>query len=160
MKSPNKFSMQACLNLVVLLVSIISSSSSFLSSYGIKPNLIPRLSPIERTPPFLHDYQTLSLDSVSNDLLETYFYNQTLDHFNYRPESYKTFPQRFVVNSKYWGGKNAPIFAYFGAEAPLDGDIQVIGFLDNNALQFKALLVYIEVQIFLYHKLVIIKAYF
>ena len=51
-----------------------------------------------------------------------------------------------MVNSKYWGGANAPIFAYFGAEAPLDYDLPAIGFLTDNAPQFKALLVYIEVS--------------
>ncbi|KAJ0083415.1 hypothetical protein Patl1_30536 [Pistacia atlantica] len=48
--------------------------------------------------------------------------------------------------SPYWGGSNsnAPIFAYLGAEAPIDGDLSIIGFLPDNALRFKALLVYIE----------------
>ncbi|KAK1587008.1 hypothetical protein Q3G72_008510 [Acer saccharum] len=33
--------------------------------------------------------------------------------------------QRYVINFKYWGGANAnaPIFAYLGAEAPLDEDV-------------------------------------
>ncbi|CAM8926954.1 unnamed protein product [Rhodiola kirilowii] len=70
---------------------------------------------------------------------KTYYYNQTLDHFNYLPESYATFKQKYVMNIKYWGGRNesAPIFVYLGAEAP-------IGFMSENAEQFKALLVYIE----------------
>ncbi|KAK0603834.1 hypothetical protein LWI29_009143 [Acer saccharum] len=38
----------------------------------------------------------------------------------------------------------APILAYLGAEAPLDGDIAGIGFLTDNAVRFNALLVYIE----------------
>ncbi|THG14591.1 hypothetical protein TEA_001303 [Camellia sinensis var. sinensis] len=78
--------------------------------------------------------------------LETYFYNQALDHFNYNPQSYATFKQRYAINSKYWGGANesAPIFVYLGAEAPIDGDIQFIGFLPENAPNFKALIVYIE----------------
>lgn len=63
-----------------------------------------------------------------------------------RPESYTTFPQRYIINFKYWGGANssAPIFAYLGAEAPIDDDLNVIGFLTDNAIQFNALLVYIE----------------
>ncbi|KAL9684950.1 hypothetical protein QQ045_022392 [Rhodiola kirilowii] len=70
---------------------------------------------------------------------KTYYYNQTLDHFNYLPESYATFKQKYVKNIKYWGGRNesAPIFVYLGAEAH-------IGFMSENAEQFKALLVYIE----------------
>ncbi|CAK9150485.1 unnamed protein product [Ilex paraguariensis] len=82
---------------------------------------------------------------VSDDF-RTFFYTQTLDHFNYRPESYTTFKQRYVINSKYWGGANesAPIFVYLGSEAPLDRDLNSIGFLTDNAAHFKALLVYIE----------------
>ncbi|XP_030540865.1 lysosomal Pro-X carboxypeptidase-like [Rhodamnia argentea] len=83
--------------------------------------------------------------SVINDF-KTFFFNQTLDHFNYRPESYTTFKQRYLINSKYWGGANssAPIFIYFGGEEPIDDDLKVIGFLTENAAQFKALLIYIE----------------
>ncbi|KAI3420511.1 uncharacterized protein J3R85_012726 [Psidium guajava] len=75
---------------------------------------------------------------------QIFFYNQTLDHFNYRPESYTAFKQKYVVNSKYWGGANAsaPIFVYLGAEEPLGNGS--LGFLTDNAAQFRALLVYIE----------------
>ncbi|ONH99463.1 hypothetical protein PRUPE_6G031200 [Prunus persica] len=52
----------------------------------------------------------------------------------------------YVINLKYWGGSNisAPIFAYLGAEQPLGDNLTWLGFLTDNALQFKALLVYIE----------------
>ncbi|XP_030522324.1 lysosomal Pro-X carboxypeptidase-like [Rhodamnia argentea] len=94
---------------------------------------------------FLQDPERAVSASVSNDF-ETFFFNQTLDHFNYRPESYTTFRQRYLINSKYWGSANssAPIFVYLGAEAPIDGDLIGIGFLTDNAAQFEALLVYIE----------------
>nr|DAD48746.1 TPA_asm: hypothetical protein HUJ06_018683 [Nelumbo nucifera] len=77
---------------------------------------------------------------------KVYYHNQTLDHFNYRPESYTTFRQRYVMNAKYWGGANtsAPIFVYLGDEAALDFQIGSAGFLSDNAPKFKALLVYIE----------------
>lgn len=54
-----------------------------------------------------------------------------------------------MINLKYRGGSNisAPIFAYLGAEQPLGDDLTWLGFLTDNALQFKALLVYIEVRI-------------
>jgi lysosomal Pro-X carboxypeptidase len=70
-----------------------------------------------------------------------------LDHFNYRPESYNTFDQRYLINFKYWGGANssAPILVYLGAESSIDGYPNGIGFLYENAATFKALLVYIEV---------------
>ncbi|KAJ9129354.1 hypothetical protein P3X46_033858 [Hevea brasiliensis] len=104
---------------------------------------IPRLSPIG---PRIHEDPAEILSESISDDFERFFYNQTLDHFNYKPESYKTFEQRYVINSKYWGGANstAPILVYFGAEAPLDGDLAVIGFLSDNALRFNALLLYIE----------------
>ncbi|KAG6601675.1 Lysosomal Pro-X carboxypeptidase, partial [Cucurbita argyrosperma subsp. sororia] len=99
---------------------------------------IPRLSPTDR------DSEALS--SPLSDDFKTFYYNQTLDHFNYRPESYTTFAHRYIINFKYWGGANssAPILAYLGAEGPLDKDLNVVGFSTDNAAQFGALLVYIE----------------
>ncbi|XP_030454950.1 uncharacterized protein LOC115676201 [Syzygium oleosum] len=93
----------------------------------------------------LRDPERALSASVTNDF-ETFFFNQTLDHFNYRPESYTTFKQRYLINSNFWGGANssAPIFVYLGAEEPIDGSPSAIGFLTDNAAQFKALLVYIE----------------
>ena len=108
------------------------------------PSKLPRLSTILR--------ESEIISELISDDFQTFFYNQTLDHFNYRPESYYTFQQRYVMNFKYWGGANAsaPIFAYLGAEAALDFDLTGVGFPVDNALQFKALLVYIEVSIFIY----------
>ena len=42
------------------------------------------------------------------------------------------------------------ILAYLGAEGPLDKDLNVVGFLTDNAAQFGALLVYIEVRAFMF----------
>ncbi|XP_027084676.1 uncharacterized protein [Coffea arabica] len=118
--------------------------STSISSAVYHPHKIPRLSPIRRTN--LRDPDdTLTKASRSEDF-KSYFYEQTLDHFNYNPKSYTKFNQSYVINSKFWGGakSNSPIFAYLGAEAPLAGDIETIGFLPDNAPRFKALLVYIE----------------
>ncbi|PPD85398.1 hypothetical protein GOBAR_DD17665 [Gossypium barbadense] len=54
--------------------------------------------------------------------------------------------QRYVINYKYWGGGAviAPIFVCLGAEQALETDLQTIGFLDDNAARFNALIVYIE----------------
>ncbi|KAB1227359.1 Lysosomal Pro-X carboxypeptidase [Morella rubra] len=107
---------------------------------------VPRLSPIRRTN--LEDPETaVVLQSASvSDGFQTFYYDRTLDHFNYRPESYTTFQQRYVINSKHWGGANisSPIFAYLGAEGPLGYDLSGIGFLNDNAAQIKALSLYIE----------------
>lgn len=125
---------------VSLLILSISSASE--TEFKIK---VPRLNP---TGGVTHeDIHTWPASLPAADF-KTFFYTQTLDHFNYRPESYTTFQQRYVVNSKYWGGGSnigAPILAYLGAEAPLDDDLNVIGFLSDNAVHFNALLVYIEV---------------
>ncbi|CAI9104935.1 OLC1v1003727C2 [Oldenlandia corymbosa var. corymbosa] len=87
----------------------------------------------------------LSSVGSGNDF-ETKYYEQTLDHFNYQPQSYATFTQKYVINSKYWGGANSssPILAYLGAESSLGNDFSYIGSLSDNAPRFKALLVYIE----------------
>lgn len=92
-------------------------------------------------------------DRVSSSLanwkdFKAYFYTQTLDHYSYTPQSYATFRQRYVVDSKYWGGphSNSPIFAYLGAEEPIDDDLAFIGFLTDVAPHFKSLSVYIEVN--------------
>ncbi|KAA8544165.1 hypothetical protein F0562_022199 [Nyssa sinensis] len=106
------------------------------------PYNIPKLSAIKGK--ILHDPETVPA-SISEDF-KTLFYTQTLDHFNYRPESYATFNQRYVINSKYWDGANAsaPIFVFFGAEEELDYDLADIGFLSDTAPRFKALIVFIE----------------
>ncbi|XWS28653.1 hypothetical protein CRYUN_Cryun25bG0089400 [Craigia yunnanensis] len=134
MKSP-KFAVQ-WLQFIVMVLSISVSGSA--SRFDI-----PMLSPTRGT--ILEQPDLLSSAAVSKDL-KTFYYPQTLDHFNYRPESYTTFQQRYVINFKYWGGANAsaPIFAYLGAEGSLDGDLAVIGFLNDNAIRFDALVVYIE----------------
>ncbi|KAI3683578.1 hypothetical protein L1987_84086 [Smallanthus sonchifolius] len=121
----------------LLLLSVITLTTTAIGAL----KKTPRLSPVNR---FLKDHTDVS-KTVSSDL-ETAFYDQTLDHFNYKPESYATFQQRYIINSKWWGGANtnAPIFAYLGAEGPIDGDVSNIGFLPENAPRFKALLVYLE----------------
>lgn len=83
--------------------------------------------------------------------LKTFYYTQTLDHFNYMPESYTTFQQRYMVDFKYWGGANSssPIFALLGAESRLEEDIYSVGFLRDKAPHFNALIVYMEVKVLL-----------
>lgn len=93
--------------------------------------------------------RSVSESAAASKDFTTFYYPQTLDHFNYKPESYTTFNQRYVINFKYWSGPNtsAPILVFFGAEENLDDDIHGIGFLTDNASRFKALLLYIEVKI-------------
>lgn len=77
-----------------------------------------------------------------------HFYTQTLDHFNYRPDSYITFQQRYIMNTKYWGGANtsSPILVYTGDEASVTDVAAGAGFITYIASHFNALLVFIEVK--------------
>lgn len=86
-------------------------------------------------------------------------YTQTLDHFNYKPESYMTFQQRYFVNSKYWGGPNtsSPIFVYMGAEISVIKEVLLSGFFPVLASKFHGLLVYIEVSLLRHFSLIITK---
>ncbi|XP_057953860.1 uncharacterized protein LOC131148139 [Malania oleifera] len=130
-----------CLSILLLLLSSISAH--------MKPSFnLPRLGVAIREE-ILRYPQVVPSASSSSDF-KTFFYNQTLDHFNYNPESYTTFPQKYVTNTEYWGGAaaNAPIFVYFGSEAPLDEDMSSIGFLSDNARHFQALLVCIEHRLY------------
>ncbi|PIN03729.1 Prolylcarboxypeptidase (angiotensinase C) [Handroanthus impetiginosus] len=112
-----------------------------LDSVSAFPHKIPRLSPHYKHSSVLKDPHKTS--SASGDDFKAYFYTQTLDHFNYAPESYATFELRYVINSRFWGGANSTsaIFAYLGAEAPL----QIFSsFMMDIAPLFKALVVFIE----------------
>lgn len=56
-------------------------------------------------------------ESNSNSLeYVVYNYTQTLDHFNFKPHSYMTFQQRYVVLDKYWGG-----YAFYSLQFSLHG---------------------------------------
>ncbi|GLT31109.1 hypothetical protein SLA2020_058700 [Shorea laevis] len=101
---------------------------------------IPRLSPTRGV--ILEEPEILKTWSCKE--CQTFYYNQTLDHFNYRPESYTKFQQRYVMNFQYWGGPNAPILAYLGAESSLHKQHTAFGFLNDTAPQLKALQVFIE----------------
>ncbi|KAL0374826.1 UNVERIFIED_CONTAM: Lysosomal Pro-X carboxypeptidase [Sesamum radiatum] len=84
---------------------------------------------------------------TSHGLYEEKFFTQILDHFNYNPQSYETFQQRYLINDTYWGGgadKNAPIFVYTGNEGDIEWFAQNTGFMFEIAPHFKALLLFIE----------------
>ncbi|PIA46838.1 hypothetical protein AQUCO_01500405v1 [Aquilegia coerulea] len=85
-----------------------------------------------------------SITTSKEEDRKTFYYTQTLDHFNYKPDSFTTFQQKYIINSRYWGGANtsSPIFVYLGVEGPIEGDIDYI--LDDYAPIFNAFLVYIE----------------
>lgn len=84
--------------------------------------------------------------SSPNELYHEKFFTQVLDHYTFRPQSYKTFQQRYLINDRYWGGaeKNAPIFLYTGNEGDIEWFAQNTGFMFDIAPHFKPLLVFIE----------------
>ncbi|OVA14418.1 Peptidase S28 [Macleaya cordata] len=86
------------------------------------------------------------LHSTKTKLYQAEYFTQILDHFNYHPQSYQTFQQRYLINTKYWGGaeKNAPIFVYTGNEGDIEWFAQNTGFMFEIAPHFKALLVFLE----------------
>ena len=91
--------------------------------------------------------ETLSFPN-RNELYKTKYFTQILDHFNYNPESYQTFQQRYLINDTFWGGAKtkAPIFVYTGNEGNIEWFAQNTGFMFDIAPEFKALLVFIEVN--------------
>ncbi|XP_050230413.1 uncharacterized protein LOC126679431 [Mercurialis annua] len=87
----------------------------------------------------------ISLSTTTNKLYKEKFFTQTLDHFNFNPNSYQTFQQRYLINDTYWGSSpNSPIFLYTGNEGEIEWFAQNTGFMFDNAPKFKALLVFIE----------------
>jgi len=80
---------------------------------------------------------------------ETHNYSQLLDHFTFVSEGSRTFQQRYFVNKTYWGGPltNSPIFVCMGEEDNLDDLVSAggCGIVIENAPQFKALLLFVEV---------------
>ncbi|WCJ41657.1 Serine carboxypeptidase S28 family protein [Euphorbia peplus] len=122
-------------NLLFLLLLIAPYLSFAYPRQGLKLSAIRR--------------EASSFSASSTDLppeYEIHYYAQTLDHFNYYPESYATFQQRYVLNFKYWGGANtsSPIFVYTGEESNVEGDILYVGFISELAARFNGLLLYIE----------------
>ncbi|XVF46806.1 hypothetical protein PTKIN_Ptkin03bG0057900 [Pterospermum kingtungense] len=129
---PQRLLLQFLRLLLLLLPTIICSSAAYPRTmrYGM----------VER-------YSTITItDSGLPPEFVTYYYEQTLDHFNYKYESYLTFQHKYILNSKYWGGANtsSPIFVYTGDEVGIDGDAISAGFMIDLASRFKGLLLYIE----------------
>nr|GMC86224.1 lysosomal Pro-X carboxypeptidase-like [Ipomoea batatas] len=84
--------------------------------------------------------------ATANQLYDTKYFTQILDHFTFTPQSYQTFQQRYLINDRYWGGaKNmAPIFVYMGGEGDIESFAQNTGFMFDIAPHFNALLLFIE----------------
>ncbi|KAK3447015.1 hypothetical protein EUGRSUZ_A02624 [Eucalyptus grandis] len=132
----------------LLLNLLLHLSLIFQCSLAVSPfrKIVPRFpSPVIH--PESSQRPSISNDhSGSNGLYETRYFTQVLDHFGFRPESYQTFQQRYLINSTFWGGpqRNAPIFVYTGNEGDIEWFTQNTGFMFETAPRFNALLVFIE----------------
>lgn len=121
--------------------SIFCILSSALSSAVIYPKF-----PSSLVPPEKLSFST-SASTATKQYYKTKYFTQILDHFNFYPESYHTFQQRYLINDTHWGGakKSAPIFVYTGNEGDIEWFAQNTGFMFDTAPRFNALLVFIEV---------------
>lgn len=81
----------------------------------------------------------IGINAQSN--LKEYWLEQTIDHFNFRPQG--TFQQRYYVDDSAWE-KNGPILLYTGNEAPIDVFIQNTGVMWEIAPVVKGLIVFAE----------------
>ncbi|KAF8044224.1 hypothetical protein BT93_A2263 [Corymbia citriodora subsp. variegata] len=128
---------------ILFCLSLIFHCSLAVSPFG---KIVPRF-----PSPLIHP-ESSQRPSISNDQsgssgpYETRYFTQVLDHFGFRPESYQTFQQRYLINSTFWGGphRNAPIFVYTGNEGNIEWFAQNTGFMFETAPRFNALLVFIE----------------
>ncbi|XP_043699102.1 lysosomal Pro-X carboxypeptidase isoform X1 [Telopea speciosissima] len=99
---------------------------------------------VELTPNFFH--QSLinhHKNSKPNIPYKTQFFPQLLDHFTFKPQSYKIFNQKYLINKKYWD-HGSPIFVYTGNEGDIEWFAANTGFMLDIAPKFRALLVFIE----------------
>ncbi|XP_071730823.1 uncharacterized protein [Rutidosis leptorrhynchoides] len=126
---------QTLLHILALLLVLIGTFVTAIRSSR------PTLSILSNEPFSYAEY-----DNLLGPDFEVFNYTQTLDHFNFKPESYMTFQQRYIMNFKYWGGCNtsSPIFVYMGAEIDVTKLVFISGFFQILSSRFKGLMVYIE----------------
>jgi hypothetical protein len=74
--------------------------------------------------------------------VDEYFFDATIDHFNFRPTTVPTFPLRYYVNEQHWNG--SAVFFYAGNEADIFQFVNNSGFLFEAAQDFGAMVVFAE----------------
>ncbi|CAJ1943369.1 unnamed protein product [Cylindrotheca closterium] len=72
-----------------------------------------------------------------------YWFNCTIDHFNFRPTTVPTFGLRYFVNDDYYT-PNGPVFFYAGNEADILQFVKNSGFMFEAAQEFGAMVVFAE----------------
>lgn len=121
---------------LLLLFSLFSLSSS-------EAKVIPR---------FPSKLSASDSPNTNHQPFKTKYFSQILDHFNFNPQSYQTFQQKYLINDSFWGGatNNSPIFVYTGNEGDINWFAQNTGLMFDIAPHFKALLVFLEVTLLLH----------
>lgn len=73
------------------------------------------------------------------------YFTQRIDHFSFSPETSRnsTFLQKYIYSDGAWGGAaiSAPIFVYCGNEGPIQWFLDNAGWIQEIAVEFKALVV-------------------
>lgn len=75
--------------------------------------------------------------------VKEYWFNATVDHFNFRPTTEPFFPLRYFVNDQSYDG-TGPVFFYAGNEADIMQFVNNSGFMFEAAVEFRALVVFAE----------------
>jgi lysosomal Pro-X carboxypeptidase len=100
--------------------------------------------PPHRFPRPLHA-QPRSTDASSSEFIyETRFFTNKVDHFSFRPKSYRTYQQRYLFNDTFWDRSQGAMFFYAGNEGSIEWFARNTGFMWQLAQQQKALLVFAE----------------
>nr|XP_039252936.1 dipeptidyl peptidase 2-like [Styela clava] len=71
------------------------------------------------------------------------YFDQFVDHFNFKSHGSATYKQRFLITEQYMK-EGGPIFFYAGNEGPIEGFQKASGFLTEHAPKFGALVVFAE----------------
>ncbi|XP_076436693.1 dipeptidyl peptidase 2-like [Babylonia areolata] len=75
---------------------------------------------------------------------EEKYFNQTIDHFNFKSYGNQTYLQRYLVQDKWWSVGKGPIFFYTGNEGDITDFWAATGFVHDIAPQFGALVIFAE----------------
>ena len=75
---------------------------------------------------------------------DTEYFEQKIDHYDYRTDNTGTYKQRYLINSDNFKDKSKPIFFYTGNEGDITLFAQNTGFIWDNAHLFGALIVFAE----------------
>jgi len=86
--------------------------------------------------------KTYSVNTPSN--FEEFYFDQIVDHYNFKSYGSQTYKQRYLVNDKMWDKSSGPVFFYTGNEGDIYGFQEASGFLSDLAAEMNALVVFAE----------------